>query len=557
MRRGRVANFKRVLLMGVLLVAAVGAYVALDDEDAPRHAPTLEQMADEIGAEVMTHLYRGHVAGRSGEIMLVPKPHNYLTGEWDLRKLGTDTPETFVSHPNPWSYLARVPLVFYGPGYAPEALEVSIDADLTDVAPTYARLLDLEKFEADGRALDEILTKKSSPRVILTVVIDGGGWNVLNRYRESWRTIARLASAGTMYTNATIGSAPSLTGPVHSNLGTGRYPITHGVPTNPWLGLAHPGTLRVPTLSELWDESTGNKAIVAMMGYEDPHLGMIGHGAQRDGGDRDIAVFWDVDKFAWRTGEQFYELPDYLVPPDLDALETYERGLDLEDGAVDDAWRGHGIHLAREATPAFATFTGDAVVQIMRNEPLGKDAITDLLWVEMKMPDAAGHVWNMVSPEEEEVLREVDRQIARFKSELDGSVGKGNYLIVISADHGQEPFAEVTGGWRINFRELARDLESEFGSVVEKVTLLDLQIDRSRIGSEGPTLLDVARYIGTYTLEENIPDGAPGADRVSPDRLNERLFAGAFPTDFLQELTPQKLKSFGDSAYPEGALSRR
>ncbi|MGH2730113.1 MAG: alkaline phosphatase family protein, partial [Actinomycetota bacterium] len=295
------------LAAALLLVVAVGAYVIAKD-DTTRRTPTLASMADAIGADVMTHLHRGHVPTRSGEVMLVPKPHRYLTGEWDLRTLGSDNPETFVSHTNPWAYLARVPLVFYGPGYAPEGLEVTADVELTDVAPTYARLLGLRGFEADGRALEHITAAAAPPpRVIMTVVIDGAGWNVLRRHPDSWPAIAELTTEGTAYVNATIGSAPSLTGPIHANLGTGRYPVTHGVPTNPWLTTADPSTLRVPTVSEVWDERTGNSAVVAMMGYEDPHVGMIGHGAQRTGADRDIAVFWGRDQFAWRTNELYYE----------------------------------------------------------------------------------------------------------------------------------------------------------------------------------------------------------------------------------------------------------
>jgi predicted AlkP superfamily pyrophosphatase or phosphodiesterase len=515
-------------------------------------------MADAIGADVMTHLHRGHVPGRSGEVMLVPKPHRYLTGEWDLRTLGSDNPETFVSHTNPWAYLAAVPLIFYGPGYAPEGLEVTADVDLTDVAPTYARLLGLRGFEADGKALDDIsATDATPPRVIMTVVLDGGGWNVLRRHPDSWPAIAELSAEGTAYVNATIGSAPSLTGPIHSNLGTGRYPVTHGVPTNPWLTTLDPSTLRVPTVSEVWDEHTGNSAVVAMMGYEDPHVGMIGHGAQRAGGDRDIAVFWGRDQFAWRTNELYYELPDYLVPTDTSALEAYERDLDLDDGARDGVWLGNPLDLMREATPAFAKLTGDVVVAMMRNETFAEDDVTDLLWVEMKMPDGAGHVWNMVSREESAVLREVDRQVARYKSELDRNVGEGNYLMVVTADHGQEPLAELVDGWRINLRELGRDLESEFGPIVEKVTTLDLQIDREAAAQGGIELADIARYVGTYTLGDNIPDGAPGTDLVSPQRLDERLFAGAFPTGFLQGLTPEDIASFGDSIYREGVLTRR
>jgi hypothetical protein len=190
----------------------------------------------------------------------------------------------------------------------------------------------------------------------------------------------------------------------------------------------------------------------------------------------------------------------------------------------------------------------------MRNEEIGRDAVTDLMWVEMKMPDFAGHSWNVVGREQGDVIREVDRQIGRFVDELDRTVGKGNYLLAITADHGQQPVAEHNGGWRIYGRELQRDIEARFGPVVEKITTVDIFLDRTEIERRGIDTEDIARYIGTYTIGENIPGGAPGADRVPPSRLNERLFAGAFTSDYLISLTPQDITSFGGGDYPEGRL---
>jgi hypothetical protein len=146
-------------------------------------------MADAIGAPIMQHLYQGHVAGRSGEIMLVPQPYNFLIGEWDLTTLGTDQPTMSTSHPNPWDYLTRVPIIAYGDGLAPSGVEVERETDIAALAPTYARLLGMSDFGAEGEALDEIEVGKPRPKVIFTVVIDGGGWNALQEHPSSWPNI--------------------------------------------------------------------------------------------------------------------------------------------------------------------------------------------------------------------------------------------------------------------------------------------------------------------------------------------------------------------------------
>src|SRR5918996_6544037 len=101
---------RRVLVVVglALIVAGAAAYALQPERGVPSGAPTQDEMARSIGTSVMDHVFLGHVPGRSGEIMLVPKPHRYLIGEWDLTTLDTNTPDFSTSHPNPWDYLTRV-----------------------------------------------------------------------------------------------------------------------------------------------------------------------------------------------------------------------------------------------------------------------------------------------------------------------------------------------------------------------------------------------------------------------------------------------------------------
>ena len=336
--------------------------------------------------------------------------------------------------------------------------------------------------------------------------------------------------------------------------------------TDAWQQNADPEYLLVPTVSELWDEQNGNEPIVGTVSYEGWHLGMIGHGAQRDGGDKDIAVLWEAGTTddplnEWWINEDYYELPDYLAETDIDTLERYEEELDERDGIPDELWFGHDLEelrdpVVRPGSSAFARFTVDAVVQVMRREKLGADDVPDLFWVEMKMPDFAGHRWNMLGPEEADVLRVVDDQIARFKRELDRLAGPGNYVIAISADHGQQPLPDLEGGWRINSNELKADIEARFGNVVEKITTVDIFFEPEAIENGDVDLEDVSRYLGTYTIGDNIPRGEPGAGFVPEDRLDDTIFAGAFATDYITALTQQQIETFGCGEYPDGVLDR-
>lgn len=563
---------KRVLIIGVVaaLIAAGAAYFLRPETGVPDDAPTQDEMASSIGTDVMRNVQRGHVPDRSGEIMLVPKPHNFLIGDWDLTSLGTDEPFFSTSHPNPWAYLARVPIVLYGKDVPKGRVDDSI-TDITQLAPSYARLLgfNMDGVSAPLPGFDRPAV--DAPKAIVTVVIDGGGWNVLQEHPDSWPNIARLMREGTTFTNATIGSAPSITGALHANFGTGTYPVTHGIPgnqmrgpdgenTDTWRENADPRYLQTPSLADLWDVANDNEPIVATVSYEGWHLAMIGQGANFEGGDKDIAVLWDPAEDAWWINDDFYELPSYLQETEVATLESYEDELDERDHLSDNTWFGQtleeiraqneeGEALIRPGAPSFVRFTGDAIVEVLRREPFGADDLTDFYWIEMKMPDYAGHSWNMTNPEQADVLRETDAQIGRLVKELDKKLGKDGYVFAVSADHGQQPWPDLVGGWRINSNELEVDIETRFGNILQKVTPVDAYFDMEAVQREDLDLGDVARWLGTYTIGDNIPEGAPGADRVPEGRMDELLFAGAFSTDYLSVLSDDDIDSFGDGDF--------
>ena len=558
---------KRVLIVVTIAVLlAGGAFWLLRDQHAPPEgAMTQEEMARAVGGPVMLNLVRGHVPGRSGEIMLVPKPHHFMINEWDLRTLGGE-PEIKTTHPGPWAYLSRVPIVVRGPGITPATI-VKRPVDITNIAPTYAALLGMDDFESPSEPLPEVGVAPVDPlKAIVTIVIDGGGWNVLDRYPEAWPNIARVMDQGVTYQGATIGSAPSTTGALHATFGTGFYPMDHGIPGNVlrddngevvdvFYGkesdLRH---LMEPTVSELWDERNDNDAVVGTVSIENWHLGMVGKGALREGGDRDFAAFWDRHKERWIVNEEYFRLPKALRSTDLARLERYEAEMDARDGQTGDGWFGNDIdeivatESQRSTTPAMVELMGDGVVRTFVDEGIGKDDITDLVWIEMKMPDSAGHAWNMINPEIEDVLTQTDAEIGRFIDELDEGLGRDNYLLTISADHGQQPLPGEVGGWTINTSELERDIVARFGPVLGNASPADLFLDPDGLSAAGVTAEDVATWIGTYTLGENLPDGAPGRDLVPEDRLDDTLYAAAFTSAFLAD--PQlDLESLGEGDY--------
>ncbi|MFN2589393.1 MAG: hypothetical protein ABR518_01315, partial [Actinomycetota bacterium] len=175
----------RAALLALTLAAACTS--GPEEARLPTGALTLQEMADALGRDVVEHLARGYRHGRSGEILVVPKPWNVL-GQWTGGLRGALDPRT--THATPWGYHQRVPLLLYGPGYIRQGVWTERPVDLADVAPTLAELLGMPFRAPAGEVLGEALVpaarRPDPPRIVLVVVHDGGGWNVLRQWLSAW-----------------------------------------------------------------------------------------------------------------------------------------------------------------------------------------------------------------------------------------------------------------------------------------------------------------------------------------------------------------------------------
>jgi predicted AlkP superfamily pyrophosphatase or phosphodiesterase len=83
----------------------------------------------------------------------------------------------------------------------------------------------------------------------------------------------------------------------------------------------------------------------------------------------------------------------------------------------------------------------DLALAALKNTDLGRDDVPDLLAISYSSPDAVGHTFGPLSKEENDLYLRLDLEIARLLKALDQTVGKGNYTIFLTADHGA---SEVT-----------------------------------------------------------------------------------------------------------------
>jgi Type I phosphodiesterase / nucleotide pyrophosphatase len=570
----------RRILSLLLAAACVGAACTGEDRErpppgAPRGSRTVPEMARALGGDVMRQLWNGYFPSRSTDVAFVPEPYSVVV-RWSGRGLGTDQADPRTSHSTPWDYHQRVPLILYGPGYIRKGVRSTASVDVADIAPTVAALLGERRFEApDGRVLVDSLVpgwrRRPPPRAVAVVAYDGGGWNLLERWPDAWPAQRRLARLGTTYLNATIGSAPSVTSSIHANMGTGAYPRTHGMPEitgrrpdgtigDMWYGdEIDPRLIAVPTIADVWDRANRNRPWVGIVAYESWHLGMMSHGARWPGADRDLAVLWEVEERDGEPGGLSSAGPHYgevLGPPTSGRFGREVDRLDRSDGAMDGRWLGWDLAdpAIVSGTPAVVEHQGDRLIEMIRGGRVGADRVTDLVFLEQKPTDRGGHVWNMISPEEEFTLRAQDRVLRRLVRELDVAT-LGRWVLIVTADHGQTPLPETTGGLRIHPDILGRDVERYFGrDIVEKVTPSGMFLDRALMAREGITLDQVARFVGDYRYGDGLPSDADRASIPAED-LRRRVFAGAIPATYLEALDRGELERLGPGLYPEGDLT--
>jgi hypothetical protein len=548
-----VSRTKSKLLAGALAVSLATTGCFLTDGGDPssaRPTPAEEgfvprraflQDACKLPPEWVRLIHRGWVPGpsRGHDLILVPKPPNYLGGPIN------------ASHSGPYDFLQRIPLLFYGPGFIQSLGRTSLGREVTlvNVAPTLAELMQFEWPDRVGTSLSEILIDNPEPpRLIVEVVIDGGGWNVLEHWPDRWPNLERLMAEGTTIVDAIVGSSPSITPSVHTTLSTGAYPRLHEVTgitvrrddgslagafsTEARLTNAEStrpdSSLAIPTIGDMWDVANGNVPLVGMFATGNYPLGMLGYGAAYEGGDRDILALTQGDE--WATNSDYYSLPDY-VNTEIAGPQTDIEAVDRADGAADGKWQGHEIRPI-DATPALAPWQNRAMQAVLEREGFGTDAITDLFFLNYKSPDYAGHQWNMIAPEQGDVIESVDAALADMIEWLDGNVGEDQYVVVVTADHGQTPIDK--GGWPINRAEILNDINERFDTldndvnIVQSTSAVSLFMNRAELADNGVRAEEIASYLSRYTINDNTPAGAEVAQEFR-DRGAERIFSAVFP----------------------------
>lgn len=307
-----------------------------------------------------------------------------------------------------------------------------------------------------------------APRLIVVVVIDQFRADYLVRFRDRFGAggFNRLLREGAQFTSCFYPYAKTNTAPGHATLATGTTPDRHGIANNRWYDFergrtvaavfdeaaplvgsrsdgrgASPRNLLGSTLADQLRLATEGKAKVFGVALKDrAAIFSTGHTAS--------GAYWYGERGRFITSRYYREeLPDWVQafnqrrPADRYYGKDWKVGdkvflsLTTESGKPDPAFYHQQFPFTPYANDIVIEFAQELVVQ----EELGQDEITDFLFIGFSANDMAGHRWGPYNDEVADMTLRTDAQLAALLRFLDKRIGTGKYWLALSADHGVAP----------------------------------------------------------------------------------------------------------------------
>ena len=324
------------------------------------------------------------------------------------------------------------------------------------------------------------------PKLVVGIVVDQMRWDFLYRYANRYTSdgFKRLLREGFSCENTMIPYTPTVTACGHTCVYTGSVPAVHGIVGNNWYsrelkrlvycaedttvktvgstsaeGVMSPHNMLVTTIGDELRLATNFQSKVVGIAIKD-------RGAILPAGHAANAAYWydgTVGKFIsssyymdslprWVTDFNALQLPSqYIAKPwsTLYPVNTYTQSTADEEsyeGKFNNETTSSFPHTLKgtakapfeilASTPFGNTYTLDFAKKVIDSYHLGSGAVTDMLCVSLSSTDYVGHQFGPNSIETEDTYLRLDKDLALFFQYLDKTVGKNQYTVFLTADHG-------------------------------------------------------------------------------------------------------------------------
>ena len=404
----------------------------------------------------------------------------------------------------------------------------------------------------------EPMNLNTKPKLVVGIVVDQMRYDYLTRFESKYGNggFKRMINEGYNCKNNHFNYVPTYTGPGHASVYTGTTPKYHGIIGNDWydkelkasvycardttvqpLGTIEKSGQMSPHRMKTTTFADENRLFTQLRG-KTIGISIKDRGAILPAGHSANAAYWfDFEHSGNWITSSFYmnDLPQWVkefnasnitesyfkVWSTLYDINTYtESGSDLntfEGGFIgkDKATFPYDLDALKKQNGNFKiitessygnSLTTDFALKAIDAESLGDDNITDVLAISYSSTDKVGHNFGVNSKEVEDTYLRLDKDLERLFNALDAKVGKGEYTVFLTADHGAIDVPsylqtlKIQSGYldnnerKIRFQKF---LEETYGTkeIVENISNNQIFLNREMVKALGLNLKDVQEAI--------------------------------------------------------------
>lgn len=330
--------------------------------------------------------------------------------------------------------------------------------------------------------------QSNKPKLVVGIVVDQMRYDYLEKYYDDLgdNGFKKLIREGTNFTNCKINYIPTVTAAGHASIYTGTVPYFNGIIANDWkdrrtgkdinacTAVNPPNKFLAKGISnefspeQLLSTTIGDQIKLNNYGKSKViSISLKNRGAMMPAGKGADAAYWYDDKTGKFITSFYYmeRLPEWIenfnnsgkvesyikqewnllksfrtyqnLPTDNSPYETdvFNEGKTSFPHNFDNVPENMKYEKLAH-TPWGNQILVDLAKEVLNHEKLGKGKFTDHLAISFSSPDKIGHDYGPQSYEVKDTYLRLDKQIADLLNLLDNHIGKENYLLFLTADHG-------------------------------------------------------------------------------------------------------------------------
>jgi predicted AlkP superfamily pyrophosphatase or phosphodiesterase len=294
-------------------------------------------------------------------------------------------------------------------------------------------------------------------KLVVAIVIDQFRYDYMTRFDASYQSgLRRLHDAGAFFTDAHQAHYPTVTAVGHATFLTGSIPAINGIVGNEWFD-RETGKMVTSVSDDATKLVGGNggagaspkRLVGSTLGDEIKIAGpkdttVIGislkdRAAILPAGHAANAAYWFESDSGQFVSSTYYmsDLPAWVQA--FNKSGATSKNLAGKPFAVQPTKQYYDEMIR---TPYGNDLLESFAEQALKEEHLGQHSGTDVLTVSFSSNDLLGHRVGPDAPEVRDMCLETDRALGKLLQAIEAEAGAGNYVVVLTSDHGVAPIPE-------------------------------------------------------------------------------------------------------------------